>query len=177
MKKKLLVKVTALALMAALLLVPIMGCIGGTELRVNGQLLLQDRNLRLVNEDADEATVELWEYMLSIYGRQSMIGFFSNDDLREARYIYELTATLEPPQRGLEPSHRGFDMIWVTRDRRNAANPEEYESLTVNNAIEWATTTGGVVTFCWHWLGPEENGYRGSAFTRDTTFRISQLRD
>lgn len=82
-------------------------------------------------------------YLDSEYGRGSLLG--QNYGLKPARQFYEIT--------GKWPALVGFDLSGFSWPRWGPAYREVLQSA-VDDAKEWWTERGGLVTFQWHWMHP-----------------------
>ena len=102
-------------------------------------------------------TMKVWEFLRSTYGKQIIAGQMQMDlsQTPEDKVYYNATEDL--------PALKGFDFIFTTTgdDGKN----REF----VDAAIEWGTTSGGLVTFCWHWNVPRDidNPNLGKAFYKN----------
>jgi len=102
----------------------------------------------LINENADEKTVALYDYLRSEYGQNIISGQTSYWE-----QLIEIT--------GKEPVLRAFDFQsytqgypYVWRDGGHAFG--WFENGTTQHAINWYKSTNGqgIVTFQWHWHSP-----------------------
>lgn len=111
----------------------------------------------LVNENSNKRTVEIMEYLKSIYGKKTLSGQSCTlNKSTEIEAIHQLT--------GKYPAIRMLDFIFCDP-------ASEYQSSEeVNLALEW-DKMGGITTFQWHWHAPKG----GAAFyTKETTFDLSK---
>lgn len=107
-----------------------------------------------LNARENPNTMKVWEFLRSIYGKQ-MISAQQQMDLNktyEDKVYYNATEDL--------PAMKGFDFIFTTT--ANDGDNREF----VDAALNWGTTSGGLVTFCWHWNVPRDVDHpdRGKAF-------------
>ncbi len=111
----------------------------------------------LVNPNSNPRTVDIMEYLKSIYGEKTLSGQSCTLNAnKEIEAIYSLT--------GKYPAIRMLDFIFCS-PASTYQSPEE-----VNIALEW-DRMGGLTTFQWHWHAPKG----GVAFyTEDTTFDLSK---
>ena len=111
---------------------------------------------RLVSKNASEKTVQLFEYLKSIYGKKHLSGqqYLQEEELEDLVY-YRVTGKL--------PAVRGYDFMGVSSCKKT--------DNQVDRAIDWAVSCGGIVTMCWHWYAPNDmNDYsKGSSFYYKTT--------
>lgn len=96
--------------------------------------------MKLSNENANEKTVKIYQYICSVYGEKLLTGqqestWMDSPDY-EMDYIENATGKL-PAVRGLDFMNDDFDGV-------------------VERAIEW-DKNGGIVTICWH-CGPDFSG-------------------
>ena len=107
----------------------------------------------LSNENANEKTVNIYNYLNSIYGEYTLAGQYSSEERNlEIEMVYETT--------GKYSAIRGFDMIFYV-------NSEGTTSNATDLATEWSNR-GGLVTYSWHW----KNGVDEEFYTANTDYRI-----
>ncbi len=97
-----------------------------------------------VSENArkNEKTMEVFNYLKGIYGKQ-ILSCQQQMDLNqtyEDNVFYNASEDI--------PAMKGFDFIFCTGAYVNRS--------MVDSAIEWATKSGGLVTFTWHWNVPRD---------------------
>lgn len=95
-----------------------------------------------LNARNNPTTMEVWNYLRSIYGKQ-MIAAQQQMDLSavyEDKVYYLSTNDL--------PAMKGFDFIFTTGSYQSRG--------MIDSAIEWAKQSGGLVTFTWHWNVPRD---------------------
>ena len=115
-----------------------------------------------VSENSNENTMEVWNYLRSIYGKQmisaqQMKGGKSAEDL----VYYNATGDL--------PAMKGFDFIFCTGGY--------HDEGMIDEAIEWHHESGGLVTFTWHWNVPRDvdDPDKGWAFYQEEIINWSQI--
>lgn len=105
-----------------------------------------------LNAQKNPKTMKIWNILKENYGKkmfsaqQQMNLVTTNED----KVYYNSVEDL--------PAMKGFDFIFANGD-----NPDRG---FVDAAIEWGKTSGGLVTFCWHWNVPRDvdNPDLGRAF-------------
>lgn len=117
----------------------------------------------LVNENASRETVELFDFLNSQKGKVIISG---QQDINEANWIYENT--------GKYPVIVGFDFYDYTGSKKALG----WESKQIEQAIKWYDK-GGIVTFSWHWLAPQDkdgtfSNWKNGFYTESTDFDIEQ---
>lgn len=115
-----------------------------------------------VSENSSEATMEVWNYLRSVYGKQvitcqQMMGVECYEDLVFYNATSDLTAM------------KGYDFIFCT-------GSYEDESM-IDKAIEWSKESGGLVTYTWHWNVPRDidDLSLGYAFYTEDIINFSQI--
>ncbi len=116
-----------------------------------------DATSTLVNPNANIRTVDIMEYLKSIYGQKTLSGQSCTlNASTEIQAIHELT--------GKYPAIRMLDFIFCDP-------ASDYQSAEeVNLALEW-DKMGGLTTFQWHWHAPKGGA---SFYTKDTTFDLGK---
>ncbi len=111
----------------------------------------------LVNPNANRRTVDIMEYLKSMYGQKTLSGQSCTLNANtEIEAIHNLT--------GKYPAIRMLDFIFCSPASSYQSSEE------VNIALEW-DKMGGLTTFQWHWHAPKG----GAAFyTEDTAFDLSK---
>ena len=110
-----------------------------------------------VSENAlkNENTMEVFNYLKSIYGKQIMTCQQQMDlsNIYEDKIFYGATKDL--------PAMKGFDFIFCTGSY--------VDEGMVDSAIDWSKNSGGLVTFTWHWNVPRDidNPDMGWAFYQE----------
>ena len=98
----------------------------------------------LSNENADEHTKMLYQFLCDIYGKYTLSGQFAEKG-RESDEYKAITGAM-----GESFAVLGLDMGGYTHT--STVNG------TVSNAVEyahdWYYNAGGIVQMCWHWLSP-----------------------
>lgn len=131
---------------------------------------------KLVNENANKRTQDLFNYLCDCYGEYVLSGQVCDDGLsgREFAAIHNVT--------GKYPAILGLDMMDYTPSRTELGA----RSHAIETAIDFSEH-GGIVSFCWHWNAPTEylkdgndsdNGsprWWGGFYTRNSTFDISAV--
>ena len=114
-----------------------------------------------VSGNTNEKTLAVFNYLRENYGTNTFIAqqMYSSDQYEDTVY-YTVTGDL--------PAIKGFDMLHVT----GSNDPSQ-----VDEAIEWHTYSGGLVTFTWHWFVPRDidNPSMGKAFYTDEIINFSLL--
>lgn len=118
----------------------------------------------LTDADALGSSVEVFEYLLEMYGEKVLSG---QQDLADILYIDSVT--------GKTPAVGVFDLIDYSVSRQeHGAKP----ASTTEEIIAWQKSTGGLVSLSWHWNAPtdliDEPGkewWRGF-YTYATTFDL-----
>lgn len=96
-----------------------------------------------VSENArnNEKTMEVWNYLRSIYGKQIMTcQEMMSDKCYEDLVYYNATGDL--------PAMKGYDFIFST-----GSYTTDY---MIDEAIKWSKESGGLVNFTWHWNVPTD---------------------
>ncbi len=107
-----------------------------------------------VSENASETTLEVFNYLRSVYGKQIITAQQMMDsNSPEDKVYYVATNDL--------PAMKGFDFIFATGSYKSDA--------MVDDAIKWHKESGGLVTFTWHWNVPidVDDPSKGYAFYRE----------
>lgn len=117
-----------------------------------------------MNPDANADAVQLYDYLLSIYGSNILSG---QQDLSWAEWVAEQT--------GKTPALVSVDLMDYSPSR------VEYQgdiATTVEDAIEFAER-GGIVSVLWHWNAPvglydtEEQPWWSGFYTEATDFNVA----
>ncbi len=93
------------------------------------------------NARTNETTMEVWNYLRSVYGKQvitcqQMMDSAAYEDLVFYNASGDITAM------------KGFDFIFST----GSYNSDDM----IDMAIEWSKTSGGLCAFTWHWNVPKD---------------------
>lgn len=111
---------------------------------------------QLIDKQATDVTVRLYDYLRSVYGEYVISGqqlYFTPEE--EIKRLEELV--------GQKPAMKGYDFI-------NQTVGGAFDDQ-VDRAIDWVLDEGGILTMCWHWWAPSG----GRAFyTADTSFDIRE---
>ena len=106
-----------------------------------------------VSENTNEETLELFNYLKSIYGKQILAGQqYSNANQYENIMYYNTTGDM--------PAIMGFDFLF-------AQGTDEPDFTQIEEAIKWHNEQNGIVAFCWHWKVPVDisnDNVKGTAF-------------
>ena len=106
-----------------------------------------------VSENTNEETLELFNYLKSIYGKQILAGQqYSNANQYENITYYNTTGDM--------PAIMGFDFLF-------AQGTDEPDFTQIEEAIKWHNEQNGIVAFCWHWKVPVDisnDNVKGTAF-------------
>ena len=112
-----------------------------------------------VSANTNEKTLAVFNYLRENYGTNTFIAqqMYSSDQYEDTVY-YTVTGDL--------PAIKGYDMLHVTGSG---------DATQVDDAIEWHTYSGGLVTFTWHWFVPRDigNPSMGKAFYTDEIINFS----
>jgi len=115
-----------------------------------------------VSENSNAATLEVFDYLRSIYGKQMLFCQQQMDeDALEDLVYYNATSDL--------PAMKGYDFIFNTGTYIN--------NYMVEEAINWHKESGGLVTFTWHWNVPKDidDPSQGAAFYQEEIVNWSQV--
>ncbi|BCN30045.1 glycosyl hydrolase [Anaeromicropila herbilytica] len=111
----------------------------------------------LVNQNANQKTKNIMEYLKSIYGNQTLSGQSCTlNTSTEVDALYKYT--------GKYPAIRMLDMIFCD-PASDWHNTEE-----INQALNW-DKKGGLVTFQWHWHAPKGGN---QFYANKTSFDLSK---
>lgn len=115
------------------------------------------------NAQKNENTMEIFNYLRSIYGKQILSGQQQDDvyKIYEDKVYYLAAEDL--------PALRGFDFIFCTGSYINTS--------MVDAAVEWGKENGGLVTFMWHWNVPcdVDDLSKGYAFYQEEITNFNPL--
>lgn len=107
-----------------------------------------------VSQNASKKTVEVFEFLRENYGTNVITAqqMFNTKQMEDAVY-YKYTKDL--------PAIKGFDFIFLT-----TGDGVTKDTTQVDDAIEWHTKSGGLITMTWHWNVPKDidNPNKGKAF-------------
>lgn len=111
-----------------------------------------------VSENTNKKTLEVFNFLRENYGTNMITAqqMYSSAQYEDTVY-YTVTGDL--------PAIKGFDMLHVTGG----------DASQVDDAIQWHTYSGGLVTFTWHWFVPRDinNPNGGTAFYTDEITNFS----
>ncbi len=115
-----------------------------------------------VSENSNEATLGVFNYLRSIYGKQmisaqQMMGNQCYEDI----VYYNATGDL--------PAMKGYDFIFCVGSA--------IDDSMVDEAIEWYKESGGLACFTWHWNVPRDidKPDNGTAFYQEDITNFSAL--
>ncbi|MCM1055440.1 MAG: glycoside hydrolase family 26 protein [Bacteroides sp.] len=112
-----------------------------------------------VSENSNKKTLEVFNFLRENYGSNTITAqqMFNTKQLEDAVY-YKYTDDL--------PAIKGFDFIFITSSG---------DATQVDDAIEWHTKSGGLITMTWHWNVPRDidNPNMGKAFYSDEITNFS----
>ncbi len=106
-----------------------------------------------VSENTNEETLELFNYLKSVYGKQIISGQQYSDASQFENIMYYNTT-------GDMPAIMGFDFLY-------AQGTDTPDYTQIEEAIKWHNEQNGIVTFCWHWKVPvdiDDDSVKGTAF-------------
>ena len=124
-----------------------------------------DYQQSLVTPDAIPNAQRLYEYMLSIYGSQTLSGAMAKVDWNtgEADWVNQWT--------GKYPAIAGFDYLHLNN------SPSDWIDYSNIDVVEDWFNAGGIVSACWHWNVPRSEGstenYTSTA--SETSFKVSNI--
>ena len=129
--------------------------------------------MKPVNPNATKEAVSLLEYLYSIAGKKIITGQHTQTVLMEEReYIRKHTGKL--------PKLMGFELLGYSPNINYGDAGEEClrevqeNRHTVENAINWAVATDGIVYLCFHWFSPI-GGHDKSFYSENTDFDPSKI--
>lgn len=115
------------------------------------------------NAQTNEKTMEVWNYLRSVYGKQvitcqQQMDIAAYEDLVFYNATKDLTAM------------KGFDFIFSTGSYTS--------DDMIDMAIEWSKNSGGLCAFTWHWNVPKDidNPDGGYAFYTDEITNFDQVK-
>ncbi len=123
---------------------------------------------RLVTDDPTPNTQRLFDYLKECYGKKHLSGqqYLFESELEDLVYWNACERI---------PAVRGYDFMGIS------GLGGGYDQI--NRALDWARSTGGILTMCWHWYAPDdmahptENGafyYKTTQYDRKTSFDMVQ---
>lgn len=126
-----------------------------------------------VNPNATEKAKALLNFLSETAGKAIITGQHTQTNpMEEIDYIKSKT--------GKEPLLRGFEMLAYSpnindNDASEACLTEVYENRnTMETALKWAKSTGGIVTLTFHWFSPI-GGHDKSFYAENTDFDASRI--
>jgi mannan endo-1,4-beta-mannosidase len=135
---------------------------------------------QLSDELADNNTRVLMNYLTSIYGQKTLAGH-QHDESKNLNFPSQTYLNLSG---GLRPAVRSSDFMEYSPSRIEfGANPRN----ETEESIEWAKSTGGIVSMTWHWnapanlvntpcgsnCGPNDYPWWRGFYTQGTTFDLA----
>lgn len=116
----------------------------------------------LVNSNANSTAQSVYDYLRSIWGQYTLSG---QQDLTWQDNIDEYQRVINDT--GKAPAIMGYDFMQIGLAAGNPGLAQTQEAIT-----HW--NRGGLVTFCWHWRDPNNNGGStvGEFYTDRTSFQI-----
>lgn len=109
-----------------------------------------------VSENTNEETLELFNYLKSVYGKQIIAGQQYSDASQFENIMYYNTT-------GDMPAIMSFDFLY-------AQGTDTPDYTQIEEAIKWHNEQNGIVAFCWHWKVPvdmSDKSVKGTAFYSD----------
>ena len=119
-----------------------------------------DINPSLVNENAIAETKAVYEYLVSQFGKTTLMATMAenNHNIKYAEFLNEVT--------GKYPAIAGFDYLHMHFSQ--PLNPSNWIDYTDTSVEENWWKAGGLVTYSWHWAVPSSqadiNNYSSYAF-------------
>lgn len=138
----------------------------------------KEEKMTTADPKATKETVELWNYLHTVAGKQIITGQHTQTiPCEEIAYIRQTT--------GKEPKLRGFELLAYSPNINYAdASPEclteiEENKGTAEMALQWAIEqrkngNGGILTFTFHWFSPL-GGRDKSFYTEHTDFDAREV--
>ncbi|MDE7367889.1 MAG: glycoside hydrolase family 26 protein [Lachnospiraceae bacterium] len=129
--------------------------------------------MKPVNNNATKEAKELLQYLYDTAGNKIITGQHTQTvPMEERTHIHSLT--------GKYPKLQGFELLAYSPNINYADASEEClteveeNKHTVETAIQWAKTTNGIVSLCFHWFSPI-GGEDKSFYSIHTDFDPSQI--
>ncbi|MGN1119595.1 MAG: glycosyl hydrolase [Oscillospiraceae bacterium] len=111
---------------------------------------------RLVTDCPTPNTLRLYRFLTEIRGKKFIAGqqYLFEDEYEDLVY-FKVSGKL--------PALRGYDFMGIS------GLGGGYDQI--NRALDWARSTGGILTMCWHWYAPDDMSdfNKGSSFYYKTT--------
>lgn len=96
---------------------------------------------RLITENPTPNTLRLFEFLKECRGKKYISGQqYLYEDEQEDVVYYRVCGKI--------PAIRGYDLMGIS------GLGDGYDQI--NRALDWAKTTGGILTLCWHWYAPDD---------------------
>ena len=114
------------------------------------------------NAQTNEKTMEVWNYLRSVYGKQFITcQQMMDNECYEDLVFYNATNDLT--------AMKGYDFIFCTGSY--------HSDDMIDEAIEWSKESGGLCAFTWHWNVPKDidNPEGGYAFYTNEITNFSQV--
>ncbi len=141
---------------------------------------------KLNNPSATKEAKALMQYLKSIYGKQVLSGQYI-----DTYQVYDEAPFLD--ENGQMTVLRANELVAITAENggklpavlgldftgTEMAN-EQWKNYVTKQAIEWHNM-GGIVTFCWHWLVPQDvnESYdrysNATMYVKDTNYNLAQV--
>lgn len=129
--------------------------------------------MKPVNQHATKEACALLQYLYDTAGKKIITGQHTQTvPMEERTHIHNIT--------GKYPKLQGFELLSHSPNINYADASEEClteveeNKHTVETAIEWAKTTEGIVSICFHWFSPI-GGRDKSFYSRNTDFDPCQV--
>ncbi len=111
---------------------------------------------KLVTDNPTKNTQRLFDYLKQCYGKKHISGqqYLFESELEDLVY-YKYTGKI--------PAIRGYDFMGIS------GLGGGYNQI--ERALDWARSTGGILTMCWHWYAPDDMSdiHEKSSFYYKTT--------
>ena len=136
-------------------ILPLHGWISVDYLKVSPTKLMDYENMfdithKLSNPNASNNAKELFAFLKSSYGEYIIAGQHTEYGMTDPDFQKIINQT------GKTPAILGLDLMNYSPFFDRYGEPWELNQRTaINSAIEFASI-GGIVTFCWHWVAPEQ---------------------
>ncbi|MGN0687567.1 MAG: glycosyl hydrolase [Oscillospiraceae bacterium] len=121
---------------------------------------------RLVTDKPTPNTQRLFDFLKECYGKKHISGqqYLFENELEDMVY-YKYTGKI--------PAIRGYDLMGIS------GLGGGYNQI--ERALDWARSTGGILTLCWHWYAPDDMSdisksasfyYKTTGYDHKTSFDI-----
>ncbi len=96
---------------------------------------------KLITDEPTPNTQRLFDYLKACYGKKHISGqqYLFQSELEDLVY-YKYTGKI--------PAIRGYDFMGIS------GLGGGYDQI--ERALDWARSTGGILTMCWHWYAPDD---------------------